>query len=204
MNKNGSQGNQTTSYATGVTGSVTDTANTDTVAAGDLICLQGSLGGSGQAYITFGSVITFLDATTDGQAFTGNLGSAGPGAGSTSYLQPGGRIFTQATESNSQVQPGTAATSSKLWCYVSSANAGTNPTIVFRKNGSNGNQLVTVTAGAAGAYQDTSNSDAFLATDLINYQLNGGSGGVTFTAISTLLAVSVPTLSYTLMGQAVF
>jgi len=51
-------------------------------------------------------------------------------------------------------------------------------TIQVRKDGANGTQIINVTSGGTGQFEDTTHSDAFISTNDINYSLvTGGSTG---------------------------
>src|SRR6185369_11131597 len=76
------------------------------------------------------------------------------------------------------------------------------------KNGANGNQTLTVAAGATGIVEDPINTDAFAPTDNLNFISSGGTAGqiipewgfLTLAPFTPILAAA--TGSFSLAGQA--
>lgn len=189
---NGVSGNQTVTYTSGQTGLKKDTVNTDALTAGNNINFEVDLGASTGGF-NIASMGYFISTTNSGESFAANVNSSGVSiaAASTLNIQFAGRTNTSATETDRQLEIGTACTASKLWCNVLTNASTTNMTLRLRNGAANVNQIVTITNGVTGVFQDSTNTDSIAATDLVNYQLTGGTtGAVVLTAISMLFAVS--------------
>lgn len=190
---NSSSVNQTVTYGSGVTGLMKDTSNTDAIAANDKVACQVALGtGTGNFIVTMCGM--WFSATTDGQSWTGTSNAPGisNSAAAAHYGPFGGRIMNGTTESLAQGEMGTPATGSQLWTNVSVNASTTNAPLTFRNAGADKNQVVSITALTTGPFQDTTHSDAFLATDLINYQItNITTGSVTITAVTMMMTTAV-------------
>jgi len=84
--KNASNGSQTITIGSAATGEFEDTTNTDSVSAGDKLCVQ-TITGTGGA-INFRSQSTIFDATTDTCTICANTGPVSTTAASTTYYYP--------------------------------------------------------------------------------------------------------------------
>lgn len=73
----------------------------------------------------------------------------------------------------------------KMRCYVKTNTLNVTATLKLRKNGSDGKQNILISAGNTGAFEDTSNEDAYITDDLICYELTAplGSGAISLTLI---------------------
>ena len=184
---------QTKTYASGATGLVVDTSNTDAIAAGDLIDLEIALG-TGTGNFIVNSTGVWVVSNIEGQTGTGagDTGTVSMAAGATSFTALSGRNSVNATESIVQQEPGTAATATNLWVNVATNASSTNAVTAFRNGSVTGNQSVTLTAGTTGPFQDTTHSDSFGATDLINAQTNNvTTGAITVSLMSMMLWTDV-------------
>lgn len=116
--------------------------------------------------------------------------------GSTAYWQPCGWMKEfQSVEANCQFIARDSYTLSDLFVRVV-ANTLTNAcTVRTRVNGANGNQSVSIGAGATGAFQDGVNSDNLVSGDLFDYQSVAPIGGVDieFTIMSLVLHTATNT-----------
>jgi hypothetical protein len=176
--KNGANSAIGFTVAAGLTGLFRDTTQTDTIAAGDLICGEMLIPSAGGA----------VTCTCIGVAFQSNDGRSqdyftGGGGAQTAaqYLRfigavpvtPGG------AEPPTQATFGFAVTLSRATAAVSPNPSTTASTLVSRVNGANGAQTVSVGAGLTGTFQDTTHVDVLAATDLANLLLTPGTGGLT-------------------------
>ena len=110
--------------------------------------------------------------------------------GSTVYhplINGGTSTPLETTEGDTQVTWRTAGTLSNLWIVVV-ANSLAASTLTSRINGANGNLSVSITATTTGTFEDTTNTDAIAAADLLNTQLVAGAGGgsLTYTIVGAL------------------
>jgi hypothetical protein len=125
-------------------------------------------------------------------------------AGATQYFG----VYT-GTHQNSSVEARVMAeaqapgTFSNVFCYISANAAAADSFLRFRKNGSNGNQVVTIGAGATGQFEDTSNTDAVTTDDDLTVSITAGSGGaLTSRMTNTLFVPSSGTVVSFMRGGA--
>ena len=173
---NGVDGNLSVSVPASTTGTFEDTTNTDSLVSGNNYNYQiVTGGGAGTIFPNTKSVqLEHADTLTTYLACAGSRATA---AGSTRNFVVVGRNIDVAAVASSQYRIRFSATWSRIRIYVS-ANA-TTAASTFRsfKNGVNGAQSVSIGAGLTGEFEDTTNSDTLVATDLINYRLAVGAGG---------------------------
>jgi hypothetical protein len=86
------------------------------------------------------------------------------------------------TEANVEQQWYDSGTISYLTAYVSANSAGSTNTIYLRVNGANGNQSLTITAGATGEFIDSTNTDVYADGDTVSifYDRTGSSTTINF------------------------
>lgn len=182
---NGGDGNQALSIPAGATGDFEDTSNSDALADGDLAAVSVTVGTGGN--LTLDSVSSLLTHAGETAIEVASAplasGSGGNGLvlnGATSYNPVHGPL-TGMAEALAQVTCRNATTLSRLRAYVSVNSASGTSTVKLRKNGGDGNQAVSISTGATGEFEDTSNSDSIAAGDEVDYQfVAGGSGAITF------------------------
>lgn len=168
------------SITAGATGLFEDTSNSVSVASGDLVN-YGLLGISGAlTFVMAGCHFTATSGTSN-DVFANSTGNAGVSVtvGTNQYFPISG-VFTAGvtTRTQADVKHGFAATLTRARCQVPSTNtASTNVTGTLMINGSAGNNTFTVTAGATGTFEDTTNSDTVTDTDLVCIELSGGTSG---------------------------
>lgn len=97
-------------------------------------------------------------------------------------------INDRSTEAVSKVTYRTAGTFSNLYVLVAFNDIANTSTARLRKNGSNGNMSVSITASTTGEFEDTSNTDTNSVGDTINYKttLGAGAGFVIITIFSVV------------------
>lgn len=96
---------------------------------------------------------------------------------------------SNATETRSQLTCSVAGILSKLAIY-NSAGGTTSHTVRVRKNGANGNMLVTQTAAADGYDEDASNTDSISAGDELGFSFTDSGTDPTYSYIRTLFEAS--------------
>lgn len=132
--------------------------------------------------IYFDSTSKTYKVSEDGAAYTDMLGGAssviygatGPAsvAIATTYFAIVGKIVgTNATEANVQLKMRASGTLKKFRVFVSSNTHDATTTILIRKNGANGNQVVEYLTLATGQKEDLVNTDTFVDGDLISIEL---------------------------------
>lgn len=111
------------------------------------------------------------------------------------YFFPGsGSLVVNSTEANRAIKCRSAGVCSKLFIEVIASSRAAS--LRFRKNGADGNQLVSVPSSTTGSFEDASNTDSLADGDTYDYQLTTGSGGTSFTfsAMSHLYAATTNTV----------
>ncbi len=106
-----------------------------------------------------------LDPPTDGEFF----------------VVSGGDTSGDVSETDAQAPAAGNVTIFQMTLQVATNTLGTTTSWVMRKNGADGNGLITVGAGLTGTFQDLTNSDDMVTGDLMAYEYRegGGAGGLT-------------------------
>lgn len=166
------------------TGILVDTSNSDSINSGDDFdfAVTNSTGTDTLSLDVFGMYFAALGATTD-MFFRPNTATVFTAGSSPTYFPFGGGMNSglgSTTEANMQVQHGFPATVSNMRMAVTAVSSLVgSPTVNYRVNGANGNQVFTV--NGTGLFEDTSNVDQVGENDGCCIQISGGSSG-TFTA----------------------
>lgn len=174
-------GNQTISVANSTTGIFEDTVNTDTVAAGNLVSTK-VVTGTGTETL---SLITcgYEFETTNSKFYSGGHRSITLNANTTNWFSIGCTFTTieTSTEVNTSTEAQMSFDVTNLWCYISANTVTAASTLSIRKNQAVGSNSVSITASTTGAFEDTTNTDSFIATDEINCQFVTGATGTSLT-----------------------
>jgi hypothetical protein len=204
---NGSDGNLSVTFSTGATGILEDTANSDSVAVDDEVNYGVSSTGSGNVTPNpMGVMADWSAAQDDGFAMCGTAGAglARTASATVHYLTCIGANSSAGVtnESQTQVTPSFNVTLSDLTIYVGTNNYTADATLTLRNNGADGNQIVTIGAGATGFFTDNVNTDNVLAANPFNCSIVGGSANsMTFwslsvTMINTAAASAIPSIMH--------
>lgn len=90
----------------------------------------------------------------------------------TSYLTAVAQGLTGSfSDTNCSIPIRTAGTFSDLWVLVTANGTSATSTLSFRKNNSNGSQLIAIGMGTTGEFNDSTNVDSVTAGDIVNLQL---------------------------------
>src|SRR6188508_2778957 len=96
-----------------------------------------------------------------------DIGTGGSTVNTTQYwMCYGSTGYTTTTEANAQQTVSSDGTYSKMGVNVENS-GGLTTTFRFRKNGADGNQVISATGGVFGFFEDASNTDAVTTGDLI-------------------------------------
>ncbi len=174
--KNTTAGNMTISIGSGVTGTLEDTSNTDSLTSGDLInfAFQSTV----TTTITWGYIACdYLSTGSNSLMVSGASGGLIANANTTSYFLPCGQNTMSATESDAQNQAQLAFTASNLEGYISANTVTATSTFRLRKNTADGNMNFTVASSTTGYFEDVTNTDSIAANDIFNYSLVTGATG---------------------------
>lgn len=177
--KNTANGNQNVTIGNGVTGQFEDTSNTDSVTTDDDLALSITAGTGGALTVR---ITNALFAPGSGTVTGLMRGGASWGSGATDMPcgitahNNGNDVTAAPTEADCQATFNIAGTLQALWMNID-ANTRTD-TVVWRSriNGVNGNIAVSVSAGATGVQEDTSNTDSVASGDEINLLMDVGAG----------------------------
>lgn len=176
----GVNGTLTVSIPLNTTGIFEDTTHSDSFSSGSLVNWQVS-GQSTGLVVGIGCAASYSGTTNEVFSGVGLLSISFNASDLFFPIVTGAALNTNTTESNSQLQHGFGVTTSRLRTFVT-ANAMTGVTTFrTRKNGADGNQVLTIGASTTGSFEDTTNNDVFTATDTIDYVQRGGtSGSITY------------------------
>lgn len=173
--KNSAAGNLSISVAGTTTGLFEDTSHTDSLSNGDTF---------GFAYTATNSSATFVAGCNI--AYSTQVSEVSSGWFNISWISSGtftGLLVTltspQSTESRTQTCLSTDGVLSNMRVNVVTNNSASVATAVLRKNGVSGNQTVSMAANATGTFEDSTNTDKFVASDKLNTEWsNVDSSGV--------------------------
>ncbi len=199
LRKNGVNGNSVITTGAAATGLFEDTTNTDTIAAGDDVCLSlvASTSTGTRAVIVTG--ITML--TTNNQFFLGAVDANNTEGiinfGTTNYIHAGGRPVRSTVENDTRLKARLRLVLSKLTVNITANSVNNTSTVRTRVNGANGLESVIIPSSTTGIFTDSTNSDSLLSTDEINYQIvtGGTTGNMTLRSIG-VIADSTASLLY--------
>lgn len=199
--KNNAAGNLIIPYTSGQTGIKEDTSNSDTLAAGDTI--DGAVSTAAADSNSIVVVNLFIDLTSTSASVpyvTCNLGTIN--ANLTRYYAVIGRGAGNITvEAQVQYKAEQAGTFEKSSIVISTNTVTATTNFRMRVNGNPGNNVRVIASSTTGTITDTSNTDAVVASDLVDVELTTGATGtsiagrqmvVTFTA--TLPSTGHPTM----------
>lgn len=200
--KNGANGNLTVAIGPGVTGTIEDTVNSDTLVATDLFCYQFVTPVDGNL-TTISCVSTVLSDPSGSSppqlAFDPNV--AARNSGLAFETPPEGCLVPAQLSSEIRVQDKfrTAATLSnmRLWVATNTLNVGTS-TVFTRINNVNGTLTANIPFGVTGAFDDLTHSDQVNPGDTLNSQVTAsGSSGTIKVSSFQLLSSSAGRRLYT-------
>lgn len=205
--KNGTNGNETIASPGPPFGNreiFTDNVHTDTVAAGDLV----NFAFTGTAIAMYAAWGAFKASANFASLWNLNNGFSSLSAVNVFYgIQSSGYMGQSASEANTQSTITVAGSLSGLFFNLQTNSYNQALTYVFRKNGANGNQSVTIGAGLTGVFQDTTHSDTIAVGDLICTHLTTpGSGAmVAWGTGATFTNMAAPTFDWIIgdTGEAI-
>ncbi len=184
---NGAPGTMSISISNGATGTFSDTTNSDVITSGNDYNYQLVTGGATGSIRTpiiganFNSAPTFL-------ALNGGMETGTVAAGATTNMVLGGTATKTGSESRTQFIFRVAGTLSFLTTVVGANSTTAASTFLLRKNTANGNLSVSISNGATGTFEDTTNSDSIVSGDVANYQITvgGATGSLTTNVVQVL------------------
>lgn len=181
-------GNSQVSVATGLTGTFTDTTDTDSVANNALldytITSSATLGTLG-SIVAMGVWQEFPAGAKQNFACAQQVNTTTGGAGTDNFIPLMGTPVFTATELNAQMRVGATFNWANLRIITQ-----TNPTATItyksRIGGANGNQSVSIANGLHGTFEDTSDVDFLVAGNLICTDINlGASAAIQYNVVTS-------------------
>jgi hypothetical protein len=170
--KNTAAGGISVTINAGTTGIFEDNTNTTAFVSGDL--LDWSIAS------TTAATILIIECYVTYNAFAAEVGWGASSVTFSASDQFGALAFGQlvsTTESTWQMHHDFAATTSNFRIRVNTNTMTGTTTFRTRKNGADGNQVVTFAAAATGLAEDTTHTDMYLPTDTVNWVVRGGTSG---------------------------
>jgi hypothetical protein len=178
---NGTNGGQSVSYSSTLTGIQEDVTGSDTITAGDNVCYQAVPGSSANLAI---------DTVQAKAAAAGSLlmASYGQTASTTGYLTISGRQPSFATtESDVQMKARTVKTFDAFFTATATNTRSDATTVDLRVNAASpgGGPAVSIGANTSGIVEGLTGTVTTTATDLLNFRvlIGGGTGSITLSTI---------------------
>lgn len=188
LRKNGVNGNQSVNFNAGITGFMEDTTSTDSFVTGDKINYGATTAGTTGAINT--RMLGMKHNLAGGYLINGTPGLTTIAAAATVNLAIGGNPqFPTGTEADSQILAQTPFTAKNLFVNIPTNSVNGTTTVRLRKNTANGNLNVSIAASITGTFEDTTNTDSLISTDVINFQII--TGGTTGSMQPTYVGVEV-------------
>lgn len=189
----------TLSISTLSTGLFEDTTHSDSVASGDVLSASITPAGAAGTVSVSGirvKLLHLLNANVT-EKFIARTSTAYSTASVDRFSVIAGILNAQSTESNCQTPVSLKAngTFTNLHFYVSSNGRSTTTTVTLRVNAADVNNTVSITSGATGLFEDTSNNDTVSDTDLLDYKITTGTGAGTLQGESAGIRLSTTTIA---------
>lgn len=186
--KNGGAGNQTVSITASTTGFFEDTSHSDTIAGGDVANYLITTGAATVNCTVHWIGCTFIPTGTNQDMLAGlSPNVTGLPSGGTNYLPAFGYFGTSTTESSAQCKALMALNNigrARINVY---SNSSATCTMVYRANGSTGNETVSITGSTNGTFEDSSHTDTAAQGDTMGFMVTGTTNtvGVNWTGLTT-------------------
>lgn len=192
---NSGNGNLNVSIPANASGTVTDSTNSDSLSSGDTGGYTFIMGAGAAATATM-RIVAVLAEDFGGFTAASTQKFIGEGAPDTTIAN--GLVRSSAisgwarlagTETIAQWTARIALTSTNLKTHISANSLTASSTLRFRIGGANGSQNVSISNGATGNFEDTTNSDAVAVGNLINYQLTTGGTSAASLTVNNIQAL---------------
>lgn len=174
--KNGADGNQALSVGASATGLFRDTTNTDAVVAGDRVCYTWTTGAGGTSYQDRPFFVNFEASSGDVTLLAASESATFSTASSTNPMPLSGTFGAGQTEAHVELKFWKGGTLNKLTVNIATNTRSDTTTLKSRKNGADGNLVISIGANQTGIFTDTTNSDTLADGDLANLTLVLGAG----------------------------
>lgn len=190
---NGGNGAINIPVGAGVTGFLEDTSNTDAVASGDEVCSSVDFFADGNTLRFWSMAFEFDSQTRQGVNLAGSgvVAAITVALSTTTFIAPGSNIAST-TETDMRTEQLLGATLSNPTVFVISNGLTGDTTIRVRKNGADGNGLMTIGTGATGWFEDASNRDVFAVGDEFCWQVITPGTGTSIVFNNLAVAQAIP------------
>ncbi len=196
LRKNAADGNQTFSIGAGATGVFEDAVNTDSLSAGDKAAVSLAVGAGGT--ITVGMLSILVEPASGTINKFSNRDTTMPStSGATRYMRLCGNDDETTLEAPAQFEFEQAGTLKNLYFNVRSNGRSVDSIVRVRLNGANTSITATVGAGATGDFEDSSNTAAVVAGDLVAFSCTNGASGSGFIRFNNLSIEFVSATDFT-------
>lgn len=187
LEKNGSATALSVSIPSGSTGEFEDTSNTVSFSPGDLIS-QALTFGAGIDNMVLGTQCT-SNSPYFIQGSSSPFGTTAFPAGTSSFMPLCGETEydVTSTETPDSVPMSFNGIADRMYVYVRLNSLDVTTTVKLRKNGADGNNSISISAGATGAFEDTTNTDYFKSGDLLSFEITIPAGTGTITPQQTVM-----------------
>jgi hypothetical protein len=184
IRKNGADSSVTLSIGSNATGEFEDTLNTESIASGDLLNYKLVTGGSGTSLTprAISSIFNANGILAKRMSWFQGSGAFSPG---TAYANLVGDVITS-LESRTLYKIGSSGTLKNLFVNITANSRTSTTTFGTRKNSVTSGITVSVTSTQTGVFEDLTNTDSFVSSDLLNYiiVLGGTAQSITISAMS--------------------
>lgn len=183
IRRNLANGNQTFSVNASTSGTFTDATHTDTVSSGNTFDIAITLNGNAGTLIP--NIYSCIFAATTDTVTRCSLSNFDSGwANSTTYYSgfagsDEGSLSTN--EANAKIRMRKAATIKNMAEFIDTNGNANSVTLKSRKNGADGNLIISITSSTTGLIEDTTHSDSVAIGDDINRSYTIGTGTLNFT-----------------------
>jgi len=191
--KNGANGAISVSISSGQTGTFENTANTETVVAGDDYNLQLSTLTGTQSFGLNTIAISFETTTNISLHGCSLVSGRTHSSGALEYDTISGYEIGRGTENQTQGRIEFPQTFSELGVHVSQNSATGSSTVNLRKNGAASSLTISFIAGATGQFNDSVNTVSVVAGDFVNYSYIAGTSSFFTTAHTSVYSETIVT-----------
>lgn len=177
---NGNPGNEQIIVPAGAIGEFQDTGNIDVINVNDKVNYLVSTSVGGTSLNLLGISVLFQAPTNNVMKMvaSGNPTNTITSGAPTFYTPLSGELDTaDQLESSTSYKIKTGGTFSNLGIYVSANTRPDTTTIHFRKNGADGNEVLSIPPSGTGLFEDNTNTDLVVVGDTVAYSIVMGGNG---------------------------
>lgn len=178
---NGGAGNLSVSVGATSTGDFEDTSNSDSIALDDEVNYYCTTG-TGTENLTW-HILASVFETTNNKFMMIGANSTAFSLGTTQQYFSFGQGVATTVESEARADMNVYVSLTNLFVHISSNTHTGTKTILLRKNGVDGNNIVSISASSTGVFEDTTSIDIFSPDDEFCLTHSGGTSGASVLTI---------------------